>query len=447
MEAEMKTTIPNLKTALPGPRAAAIIARDARVVSPSYTRDYPLVMARGDGVAVEDVDGNVFLDCAAGIAVTATGHAHPDVVKAIVEQSQKFLHMSGTDFYYEPQVRLAEELEAIAPLPGPARSFFANSGTEANEAALKLAKYYTRRHNVIAFFGAFHGRSMGSLSLTASKITQRRGFGPLLPGTFHAPYPDSYRRPAGHSPDSCAAECLRFIEDQLFTHVVAPDEVAAVMVEPIQGEGGYLVPPDSFLQGLRELTRKHGILLIADEVQSGMGRSGRMFAVQHVGVEPDIVTMAKGIASGMPLGVATSTAEIMSWPPGAHASTFGGNPVSCAAALATIKLLRDSLVRNAAEVGAHLLEGARELMARHRLVGDVRGRGLMIGVELVRDRETKERATTERDALVKECFTRGMLVLGAGRNAIRLAPPLVLTRQQADTAIEILDEALTALEA
>jgi 4-aminobutyrate aminotransferase len=447
MEAEMKTTIPDLKTALPGPRAAAIIARDGRVVSPSYTRDYPLVMARGEGAAVEDVDGNVFLDCAAGIAVTATGHSHPEVVKAIVEQSQKFLHMSGTDFYYEPQVRLAEELEAIAPMPAPTRSFFGNSGTEANEAALKLAKYYTRRHNVIAFFGAFHGRSMGSLALTASKITQRRGFGPLMPGTYHAPYPDSYRRPAGHSPDSWAAECLRFIEDQLFTHVVAPDEVAAVMVEPIQGEGGYLVPPDSFLQGLRELTRRHGILLIADEVQSGMGRSGRMFAIQHAGVEPDIVTMAKGIASGMPLGVATAPAEIMSWPPGAHASTFGGNPVSCVAALATLKLLRESLVRNAAEVGAHLLEGARGLMARHRLVGDVRGRGLMIGVELVRDRETKERATTERDALVKACFARGLLVLGAGRNAIRLAPPLVFTRQQADTAVEILDEALSALEA
>jgi 4-aminobutyrate aminotransferase len=402
-------------------------------------------MARGEGAAVEDIDGNIFLDCAAGIAVTATGHSHPEVVKAIVDQAQKFLHMSGTDFYYEPQVRLAEELAAAAPMKGQNRSFFSNSGTEANEAALKLAKYYSKRHNVIAFFGAFHGRSMGSLSLTASKLTHRKGFGPLLPGTYHAPYPDPYRRPANHTPDSWAAESIRFIEEQLFTHVVSPDEVAAVMVEPIQGEGGYIVPPDSFLQRLAELTRKHGILLIADEVQSGMGRSGRMFAMEHAGVEPDIVTMAKGIASGLPLGVTTSRAEIMTWPPGTHASTFGGNPVACAASLATLRLLREALVKNAATVGEHLMAGARELMNKHRLIGDVRGRGLMIGIELVRDRETKERATTERDAVLHEAFKRGLLVLGAGRNAIRLSPPLVLTKPQADTALAILDESLAAV--
>ena len=442
----MITTIPDLKTALPGPKARALIERDSRVVSTSYTRDYPLVMARGEGCAVEDVDGNVFLDCSAGIAVTATGHSHPDVVKAIVDQAQRFLHMSGTDFYYEPQVRLGEELAAIAPMQGAKRSFFANSGTEANEAALKLAKYYTKRDNVIAFLGSFHGRSMGSLALTASKVVQRKGFGPLLPGTYHAPYADCYRCPLGHRPESCAAECLSFIEDQLFVHLVAPDEVAALMVEPIQGEGGYIVPPDIFLQRLREITTKHGILLITDEVQSGMGRSGKMFAIEHVGVEPDIVTAAKGIASGLPLGVATARAEIMSWPPGTHASTFGGNPVSCAASLATIKLLRDSLVKNAAVVGAHLQAGARALMEKHQLIGDVRGRGLMIGIELVRDRQTKERATTERDTVVRECFKRGLLVLGAGRNAIRLSPPLVLTTQLADVALEILDQALSAVK-
>jgi 4-aminobutyrate aminotransferase len=442
----MIITIPDLKTALPGPKAKAVIERDAKVVSTSYTRDYPLVMARGEGAAVEDVDGNIFLDCAAGIAVTATGHSHPDVVKAIVDQAHKFIHMSGTDFYYEPQVRLGEELSAIAPMKGPHRSFFGNSGTEANEAALKLAKYYTKRHNVIAFFGGFHGRSMGSLSLTASKITQRKGFGPLVPGAYHAPFADCYRCPLGLRPESCAAECLNFIEEQLFMHVVAPDEVAAIMVEPIQGEGGYIVPPDVFLQRLRALTTKHGILLIADEVQSGMGRSGKMFAIEHAHVEPDIVTMAKGIASGMPLGVTTARAEIMSWPPGTHASTFGGNPVSCVASLATIRLLRDTLVKNAEVVGAHMLAGAKALADRHRLIGDVRGRGLMIGVELVRDRQTKERATTERDAVVRECFKRGLLVLGAGRNAIRLSPPLILTKQQADTALEILDQALTAVE-
>jgi 4-aminobutyrate aminotransferase len=438
-------TVPHVKTHLPGPKAKAIIERDAKVVSPSYTRDYPLVIARGEGAIVEDVDGNLFLDCTAGIAVTATGHSHPDVVQAIIEQARKFLHMSGTDFYYEVQVRLGEELSAIAPMNGPHRSFFGNSGTEAVEAALKLAKYYTKRHNVIAFLGAFHGRSMGSLSATASKVAQRKGFSPLVPGTYHAPFPDCYRCPVNMTPASCAAECLSVIENQLFVHLVSPDEVAAIIVEPIQGEGGYIVAPDVFLQRLREITSRHGILLIADEVQSGMGRTGKMFAIQHAAVEPDIVTMAKGIASGMPLGVATARSDVMSWPPGTHASTFGGNPVACAASLATLRMLRDGLVKNAEVVGAHMMAGARALMDKHAIVGDVRGRGLMLGIELVRDRETKERATTERDALVRECFKRGLLVLGAGRNTIRLSPPLVLTAQQADTAIEILDHALTAI--
>ena len=437
---------PVLKTALPGPLAKAIIERDARAVSTSYTRDYPFVMARGEGAFVEDVDGNVFLDCTAGIAVASTGHSHPDVVQAIVEQSRKFLHMSGTDFYYEPQVQLGEELSAIAPMPGPHRSFFGNSGTEANEAAIKLARYYTKRPNVIAFFGSFHGRSMGSLSLTASKLTQRRGLGPFLPGVFHAPYANCYRCPVGADPESCAAECLRFIEDQLLVHLVPPEEVAAIVVEPIQGEGGYVVPPNVFHERLRELTRRFGMLLVVDEVQSGMGRTGKMFAIEHTGVTPDVVTMAKGIASGLPLGVMTARSEIMSWPPGTHASTFGGNPVACAASLATLKLLRDGLVRNAEVVGAHMLAGVKALMNRHAIIGDVRGRGLMIGVELVRDRQTKERATTERDRVVHECFRRGLLVLGAGQNAIRLSPPLVLTASQADTAIGILDQALTAVD-
>ncbi|MBM3820101.1 MAG: acetyl ornithine aminotransferase family protein [Acidimicrobiia bacterium] len=436
---------PQIRTSLPGPKAKAIIERDRAVVSPSYTRDYPLVIARGEGAMVEDVDGNLFLDCTAGIAVTATGHCHPEVVQAIVDQSHRFLHMSGTDFYYEPQVRLGEELSAIAPMKGPHRSFFGNSGTEAVEAALKLAKYHTRRHNVIAFFGAFHGRSMGALAATASKVTQRKRFFPMVPGTFHAPYPDVYRAAPGTSPDAVADASIRFIEEQLFVSLVPPDDVAAIIVEPIQGEGGYIVPPDAFLQRLREITAKHGMLLVVDEVQSGMGRTGKMFAIEHSSVEPDVVTIAKGIASGLPLGVATAKSELMTWPAGSHASTFGGNPVACAAALTTIRLLRDGIVKNAASVGAHMMEGARSLMAKHRVVGDVRGRGLMIGIELVRDRQTKERATTERDALVQECFRRGLLVLGAGRNAIRLSPPLVLTTQQADTAIEILDQALTAV--
>ena len=440
------TNAPAIKTTLPGPKAKAIIDRDAVTVSPSYTRGYPLVMARGEGAMVEDVDGNVFLDCAAGIAVNSTGHAHPDVVKAITEQAQRFLHMSGTDFYYEPQVKLAEDLAAVTPIDGGVRSFFGNSGTEAIEACIKLARYATRRDNLIAFLGGFHGRTIGALSLTASKAIQRRGFGPMMPGVYHAPYADCYRCPLGLTSDNCAAECLNYIEEQIFLHLVSPDEVAAVVVEPIQGEGGYVVPPDQFIERLREMTKTHGILFVADEVQSGMGRSGKMFAIEHTGVRPDMIAIAKGIASGMPLGVAAARADIMTWPPGAHASTFGGNPVSCAAAVATLKLLKDHLIANAADVGVHMIAGLRALIDKHPLIGDVRGRGLMIGVELVRDRRTKERATGERDAVVNAAFARGLLLLGAGKNSIRFSPPLVLTREQADTAVGIFDHALSEIE-
>jgi 4-aminobutyrate aminotransferase len=431
---------PEIKTALPGPKAKAIIERDRQFVSPSYTRDYPFVIARGEGAVVEDVDGNRFLDCAAGIAVNSTGVSHPDVVQAICEQAGKFIHMSGTDFYYEPQVRLAEELAAIAPIDGAVRTFFGNSGTEATEASIKLARYHTKRQGIIAFLGSFHGRSMGSLSLTASKVIQRRGFGPLLPGVYHARYPDPYRFKG--SADECVDECLSYIRDQLFVQLIAPDEVAAIVVEPIQGEGGYIVPPAGFLQGLRELATEHGIVLVVDEVQSGMGRTGKMFASEHFGLRADVVNIAKGIASGLPLGVTCARADVMSWPPGAHASTFGGNPVSCAAASATIKLLKDGLVANAAAVGAHLLDGLRELQRKHAVIGDVRGLGLMIGVELVRNRQTKERAIDERNALVQSMFRRGVLVLGAGKNAIRIAPPLVLPKSQADSLLRVMDEAL-----
>jgi 4-aminobutyrate aminotransferase len=441
------TRAPSIKTPLPGPRAKAVIDRDKAVVSPSYTRGYPLVIARGEGSAVEDLDGNVFLDCAAGIAVNSTGHAHPDVVRAVTDQAQKFLHMSGTDFYYEPQVRLAEEMAGITPIAGGVRTFFGNSGTEAVEACLKLSRYATGRSNIIAFLGGFHGRTMGSLALTSSKAIQRRGFGPLMPGVYHAPYADCYRCPLGLSSTNCAAECLDFVDHQIFVHLVSPDEVAAIVVEPIQGEGGYVVAPDQFMQRLRELTTPHGILLVADEVQSGMGRSGKMFAIEYSGVEPDMMAIAKGIASGLPLGVAVARSGLMAWPPGAHASTFGGNPVSCAAALATITLLKDALVKNAAEVGAHLMNGLKSLIDKHTLIGDVRGRGLMVGVELVRDRKTKERATSERDAVVTAAFNRGLLILGAGKNAVRFSPPLVLTREEADTAIRIFDEALSEVEA
>jgi 4-aminobutyrate aminotransferase len=442
------TRAPDIKTALPGPNAAAIIARDRARVSPSYTRDYPFVMARGEGAVVEDVDGNLFLDCAAGIAVTGTGHSHPDVVKAIVDQAQKYLHMSGTDFYYEPQVRLAEEMAAIVPIArgtGDVRSFFGNSGTEAVEAAIKLARYTTKRFNIIAFLGSFHGRTLGSLAATSSKYVQRRGFGPMMPGVYHAPYANCYRCPIGLRPESCEAECLAFVEDQILIHLVSPDEVAAVLVEPIQGEGGYVVPPAQFHQRLRALTEKHGMLFIADEVQSGMGRTGRMFACEHFGIDADVVTVAKGIASGLPLGVTSARAELMTWPPGAHASTFGGNPVSAAAALATIKVLKDGIMRNAEVVGDYLIGRLRALMDKHPIIGDVRGKGLMIGVELVRDRQTKERATTERDQIVQAMFKKGVLVLGAGRNALRFAPPMVLTKDQADRVVEVFGEVLGEL--
>jgi 4-aminobutyrate aminotransferase len=432
---------PQIGASLPGPKAQAIIERDGTVVSPSYTRGYPFVIARGEGSMVEDVDGNVFLDCAAGIAVNSTGHSHPEVVAAIVDQASRYLHMSGTDFYYEPQVHLAEVLSAAAPMPGPCRSFFGNSGAEANEAAIKLARYHSKRSFLIAFMGSFHGRTLGALSLTASRAVQRKGFGPVTaPGVFHVPYPDVYRGGPG-----AVAECLEFLEDKTFVHLVAPEEVAAIVVEPIQGEGGYLVPPPEFLQRLREIADRHGILLIVDEVQAGMGRTGKLFATEHFGVQPDIVTMAKGIASGMPLGVATARAGIMDWTPGAHASTFGGNPVSCAAALTTIRLLQEQLVANAADVGQYLIEGLRDLQQKHALIGDVRGMGLMIGIELVKDRVSKVRATAERDRVVDAAFTRGLLVLGAGRNTIRLSPPLVLTRAQARIAIDILDESIGAV--
>lgn len=435
-------TGPDIKTALPGPRAKALIERDRSVVSPSYTRCYPLVIERGSGAFVEDVDGNIFLDCAAGIAVNSTGHSHPAVVTAITDQAQKFLHMSGTDFYYEPQVRLAEEMAAIAPISGGVRTFFGNSGTEVVEACVKLARYTTGRQNIIAFLGGFHGRTMGSLALTASKAVQRRGFGPLMPGVYHAPYADCYRCPLGLNPETCAAECLGFIDDQLFAHLVTPDEVAAIVVEPIQGEGGYVVAPEQFLQRLRELTQKHGILLVADEVQSGMGRSGRMFAIEFSGVEPDMIAIAKGIASGMPLGVAVARKGVMEWPPGTHASTFGGNPVSCAAGIATLDVFeREGILENAREKGEQLLGRLRELQTRVGAIGDVRGLGLMIGVELVEKNGKPDKHLQKHIRQI--CLDSGLVILSCGTedNVLRLVPPLNISESELNEGWEILSAA------
>ena len=436
--------LPHLVTPLPGPRAKAIIERDQAVLSTSYTRSYPLVIRRGEGATVEDVDGNRFLDFAAGIAVVATGHSHPQVVQAIQKQAADFLHMSGTDFYYEGMVGLAEKLAALAPVEGRPRVYFGNSGAEAIEAAIKLARYHTGRDKFIAFLGGFHGRTMGALSLTASKVVQRRGFHPPLP-VQHIPYAYCYRCPYGKEPSTCAVECVKVLEDSLFKTVLPADEVAAIFVEPVQGEGGYVVPPKKFLEELRRVADKYGILLVHDEVQCGMGRTGRMFASEHFGVKPDIVAIAKGIASGMPLSATVARADIMNWPPGAHASTFGGNPVSVAAALTTIELLEQSLIRNAAEIGSYMLDRMRSWPKRFRHVGDVRGLGLMIGVEFVKDQETKERAPELRNELEKKVFERGLLILGAGANSIRLCPPLVINRDQADFAISTLEECLTAI--
>jgi len=438
----VRLDLPNLVTPLPGPRATAIIQRDAQVLSPSYTRCYPLVAARGEGAIIEDVDGNRFLDFNAGIAVASTGHCHPKVVAAIEQQSNRLIHMSGTDFYYENMVQLAEKLASLAPAGGPQRVYFGNSGAEATEAAMKMARYHTGRDKFIAFAGAFHGRTLGALSLTGSKVVQRKGFGPLVPGVYHAQFPDPYRRPDGVTADDHAVSCVRFIEDELFRTIVPAEEVAGIVVEPIQGEGGYLVPPSAFLEELRRLADRHGILLIFDEVQCGMGRTGKMWAAEHFGVAPDIFTTAKGIASGLPLSAMIARAEIMDWPPGAHASTFGGNPVAVAAALATIDLLESELIANAAKIGGHILDRLRDWPKRFRNVGDVRGLGLMIGFELVRDRETKERAPELRERIQSLAFERGLLVLGAGRNAIRLCPPLVITRDQADFAVDTLEECL-----
>ena len=435
--------LPSLVTSLPGPRAAEIIERDRAVLSPSYTRCYPLVMKRGEGAIVEDVDGNRFLDFNAGIAVVAAGHSHPRVVASIQKQAAEFLHMSGTDFYYESMVQLAEKLAALVPGGFDRRVYFGNSGTEAVEAAIKMARYHSGRDKFIAFLGAFHGRTMGALSLTGSKVAQRRGFGPMLP-VQHIPYAYCYRCAYGKEPSSCRIECVKVIEDTLFKTILPAEEVAAIVVEPVQGEGGYLVPPPKFHEELRRLADKYGILLIHDEVQSGMGRTGKMFASEHFGVAPDIITLAKGIASGLPLGATVAKADVMNWPPGAHASTFGGNPVSIASALTTIELLEESLIENAAALGSYMLSRMKQWPARFPCVGEVRGLGLMIGFELVRDQNTKERAPDLRDRIEMMAFDRGLLVLGCGQNSIRLCPPLVITRDQADFALETLEECIEA---
>jgi 4-aminobutyrate aminotransferase len=415
---------------------------DNTYVSPSYTRVYPLVVKRAQGLWVHDVDDNLFLDFTAGIAVCATGHCHPRVVQAIKDQAERLLHMSGTDFYYEPQIALAEKLAALAPGSGIKRSYFGNSGAEAVEAAFKLARYHTRRELNIAFFGAFHGRTMGALSLTASKTIQKKYYYPVVPGITHIPYGYCYRCAYNLTYPDCGLECVHWVEDTLFRTTMPADEVAAIFVEPIQGEGGYIVPPPEFHRELFKIAKQYNILYVVDEVQSGMGRTGKMFAIEHFDVEPDIIAVAKGIASGMPLGAMIANAEIMDWEAGSHASTFGGNPVSCQAALATIQLVQEELMKNAEVQGKRMLEQLRQMQTDHECMGDVRGLGLMIAVELVKDRQTKERAGDWRNAVIAKAFEKGLLLLGCGENTIRFCPALTVSEEEVDVCLNIFEETL-----
>src|ERR1700690_3080421 len=443
---KVDSKLPHLITELPGPKAKNLVERDHHVVSPSYTRDYPLVAKFGRGATIEDVDGNTFLDFAAGIAVVATGHCHPEVVAAIQKQAAELIHMSGTDFYYPSLVELAQRLAAIAPGKSPKRVYFGNSGAEAVEAAIKLAKFHTKRDKLIAFHGAFHGRTMGALSLTASRAVQGKGFGRLLSGVFHTPYPDTFRGTYGIRADHASEDCLGYLVNELFRRRVDPEEVAGIFIEPIQGEGGYLPAPPEFLQGLRKICTDHGIMMVADEVQSGMGRTGKWWAVDYAGVEPDIICTAKGIASGMPLSAMIARKSVIDWKPGAHASTFGGNPVCIAAALATIRLVENGYMANAARMGEFIMRETANWTENHKIVGEVRGKGLMIGIEFVRDQKTKEKGPELRNRIVQMAFHKGLLVLGSGDTTLRLCPPLMIDEEQASFALHTLDGIISEVE-
>lgn len=433
---------PKIRTNLPGPNASRLIKLDSAYVSPSYTRMYPLVVEKARDLWIHDVDGNLFLDFTAGIAVCATGHCHPVVTQAIKNQADLLLHMSGTDFYYTPQIILAEKLASLAPGKGNKKVYFGNSGAEAVEAAFKLARWHTQRELNIAFYGAFHGRTMGALSLTASKTIQKKHYNPLVPGITHIPYAYCYRCAYNLCYPDCGLFCVRWVEDTLFRTTIPPEEVAAIIVEPIQGEGGYIVPPPEFHKELYRVAKKYGILYVVDEVQSGMGRTGKMFAMEHFDVLPDIMALAKGIASGMPLGAMVARGEIMNWEAGSHASTFGGNPLSCQAAMATIELLEKQLIENAKTQGDRLTEGLKALQKSHECMGDVRGKGLMVAVELVEDRETRAPARSLRDKIIQKAFQKGLLLLGCGENSIRFSPALTVSSAQIDVCLTIFDEAV-----
>ena len=431
---------------VPGPKAKAIVARDHAVVSQSYLRAYDFVMGHGRGTEVWDVDGNRYLDFGSGVAVCSTGHSHPKVVKAIQEQAEKFVHISS-DYYHPIWVEVAEKLSEIAPFSEPGISFMTNSGTESVEAAIKLARYHTRRSQLIGFLGGFHGRSMGSLALTASKTVYHKGFYPLLAGVTHVPFPDSFRPLLrSKSSEDYGETVVRYIEEEILGRLHDPNDVAAFLVEPIQGEGGYVTPAPGFFPALRDLCDRYDILLIVDEVQSGVGRTGKWWAIEHSGVEPDIVCAAKGIASGMPFGAMIARKSVVTWPNGAHGNTYGGNPIACAASLATLELIENEYMQNAAEMGEYMMGALEEIQVRHPSMGDVRGKGLMIGVELVKDRETKTPAKYLRDLVEKRTFQHGLLTMGCGPSTIRIAPPLNVSKNEADEGLMIFEEALTKAE-
>jgi 4-aminobutyrate aminotransferase len=438
---------PKIVVPPPGPKAKAWNDRDLEVVSQNLTPDYELVTERASGMVVEDLDGNLFLDFAAGISTLSTGHCHPEVVRAVQEQAERMLHICYTDFHYPAYIELCETLAKLAPMKGDKRVFLSNSGAEAVETSIKLARTRTGRSKIIAFYGAFHGRTLGTLTLTASKPVQRRSFGPLLPDVYHTHYSYCYRCPVNRKPESCDVQCLDLLTDSMFHHTVPPDEVAAVLVEPIQGEGGFIPPHPEFLRRLQALCRDHGILLIADEVQCGMGRTGKLFACEHFGLDPDIVILAKGIASGMPISAVIARASVMKWNDGSHGSTFGGNPLSCRAALATLRLLQDGLTENAGRVGNRLIEKLRGLQEKHAMLGDVRGMGLMIGLEIVANSDTREPAPKQRERIVRRAFEKGLLTLPCGKSTIRLSPPLICTDSDADKAVSILDGVLAEIGA
>jgi 4-aminobutyrate aminotransferase len=438
---------PIIKTELPGPQAREVIRADAQYVTPSYPRpDYKLVAEKGYGVWIEDVDGNVFLDCNAGVAVCSTGHCHPEIVEAITKQTQTLIHMCGTDYYYRHMPALGKKLDEIVPIKSPTKTHFANSGAEAVETALKLAMYHTGRQKFISFFGSFHGRTLGALSLTSSKKAQRSGFKRQPLDVVHVPYPNWVRSPLKDVTDaeSASKATIDWIENRIFQTTTPPEEVAGIVVEAVQGEGGYIPAPAGFLQELRRICDEHGIMLIVDEVQSGMGRTGKMFATDHYDVEPDIMCLAKGIGSGLPIGVCVARADIMDWHKGAHASTFGGNPVCIASALKTIELLENGLTENAAVVGQYLMDGLRRLEDKYECIGEVRGLGLMVGVEFVEDKTSMKAAPELRDRIEMECFNRGLIILGCGVSTIRWSPPLILSKENVDVALQIFDEAIAA---